>query len=119
MDRGSTPTDRTGRAISADALYPIAGTRARFDAAIQDAGDAAVPATLRAARVYLDVCFFHPFRDGNSRAARLALDHVLTRAGLALHSAEPLFIVSRAAADEYGPFAFQYVVDYRAGPIEG
>jgi hypothetical protein len=101
-------------------LYPIAiDTRARFDAALQDANDAAVPPSLRAARVYLDVCFFHPFRDGNARAARLALDHVLTRAGLSLYSAEPLFIVARAGTDEHGPFGFQYLVDYLTGPIEG
>jgi Fic/DOC family len=30
------------------------------------------------ARVPFDVCFYHPFPDGNARAARLALDHVLT-----------------------------------------
>jgi len=54
-----------------------------------------------AAHVYLDVCFFHPFEDGNARAARLALDYVLTRAGLALHAAEPVFAIPRWADDEY------------------
>jgi Fic family protein len=52
-----------------------------------------------AARVYLDVCFFHPFDDGNARAARLALDCVLTRAGLAIHVAEPIFAIPRWADD--------------------
>ncbi|MFO0714120.1 MAG: Fic family protein [Sandaracinus sp.] len=57
---------------------------------------------VRAARVYLDVCFFHPFEDGNARAARLALDHVLTCAGLALHAAGPVFAPARGADDERG-----------------
>ena len=50
-----------------------------------------------------------------ARAARLALDHVLTRAGLALHSAEPLFVVSRSAFDQWGPYSFIHVIDYLAG----
>ena len=29
--------------------------------------DTTEPAALRAVRAYLDVCFFHPFDDGNSR----------------------------------------------------
>jgi hypothetical protein len=100
-------------------IYPIAAdTRARFEAALDQASDAEAAASLRAARAYLDVCFFHPVPDGNARAARLALDHVLTRAGLALHSAEPLFIVARACNDDYGPATFAHLVEYLAGPIE-
>ena len=33
----------------------------------------------QAARSYLDLCFLHPFDNGNARAARLVLDYVLTR----------------------------------------
>ncbi|MET7621918.1 hypothetical protein [Streptomyces sp. NPDC005408] len=33
---------------------------------------------------YLDVCFFHPFGDGNARSAFLALIFVLDREGVAL-----------------------------------
>ena len=40
--------------------------------------------TARAARAYLDVCFFHPFDDGNARCAFLALVFVLAREGIAL-----------------------------------
>lgn len=40
-------------------------------------GDGEVHPVLRAARAYLDVCFFHPFTDGNARAARVALDAIL------------------------------------------
>jgi prophage maintenance system killer protein len=70
-----------------------------IERALADARTRETP-TVRAARVYLDVCFFHPFDDGNARAARLALDHVLTSAGLALHVADPVFALARAADDE-------------------
>ncbi|MFI2763631.1 Fic family protein [Streptomyces echinatus] len=43
-----------------------------------------LPLTARAARAYLDVCFFHPFDDGNARSAFLALLFVLAREGVAL-----------------------------------
>jgi hypothetical protein len=91
-------------------------TRWQFEACLAEANDgASVTAVARAARAYLDVCYFHPFPDGNARAARLALDHVLTRAGLALHAAEPVFIVARRALDRFGAYSFQSVVDYLAG----
>jgi hypothetical protein len=92
------------------------GTRAGFAAALADANDARVRVSVRAARAYLDVCFFHPFEDGNARAARLALDHVLTREGLALHAVEPLFVVARSASDGPGAWYFAYLVDYFMGP---
>ena len=91
-------------------------TRWQLEACLAEANDAAsVTAVARAARAYLDVCYFHPFPDGNARAARLALDHVLTRAGLALHAAEPVFIVARRALDRFGAYSFQSIVDYLAG----
>lgn len=37
-----------------------------FDACLAESGVSDVPLT---ARLYLDVCFFHPFHDGNGRAA--------------------------------------------------
>ncbi|PPS69912.1 cell filamentation protein Fic [Streptomyces sp. 46] len=49
----------------------------------QDA-DRPLPLTARAARAYLDVCFFHPFDDGNARCAFLTLLFVLAREGIAL-----------------------------------
>ncbi|MEU6058645.1 Fic family protein [Streptomyces sp. NPDC047097] len=61
--------------------------------AASEAGDGAeraaeggrpLPLTARAARAYLDVCFFHPFEDGNGRAAFLALVFVLAREGITL-----------------------------------
>ncbi|APR79714.1 Hypothetical protein A7982_05061 [Minicystis rosea] len=90
-------------------------TERRFIAALAEA-DGAAPVAVRAARAYLDVCFFHPFEDGNARAARLALDHVVTRAGLAVAFAEPLFLLSRSANDEQGAADFAWLVGYYTGP---
>ena len=96
--------------------YAIASdTRSRFEAALDEANDLRVAAATRAAKAYLDVCFFHPFEDGNARAARLVLDHVLMRAGLALHAVEPVFVVSRAADDPRGAWGLAYVIDHLAG----
>ena len=93
-------------------------TRERFLVCLAEANNGATPVAVRAARVYLDICFFHPFADGNSRAARLALDHVLRREGQMLHAVDPLFVVSRAAKDRRGAVFFVYLVDYLAGPGE-
>ena len=49
-------------------------------------GGAPLPLTVRAARACLDVCFFHPFDDGNARSAFLALVYVLAREGVTLDS---------------------------------
>lgn len=63
-------------------------TRARFDTCLAEATDdatsRALPITARAARAYLDVCFFHPFDDGNARVAFLTLTFILARAGITL-----------------------------------
>ncbi|WP_344607003.1 Fic family protein [Streptomyces glaucus] len=62
-------------------------TRARLDACLaESARDAErpLPLTARAARAFLDVCFFHPFDDGNARCAFLTLVFVLAREGVAL-----------------------------------
>lgn len=93
-------------------------TQRRFEAALADAhgGPDSHSVAIRAARVYLDVCFFHPFFDANARCARLALDHVLTSSGYALHAAEPVFIVSRGADDRRGAWALAYMLDQLIGP---
>jgi hypothetical protein len=98
--------------------YPFApNLKARFEAALAEANDPKAPVALRAARAYLDVCFFHPFDDGNGRAARLALDHVLLREGLALRRAEPIFLIGRAADDPRGAFCLVWVVNHLMGPM--
>lgn len=91
-------------------------TAARFGAALSDANDESTPALVRAARVYLDVCFFHPFEDGNARAARLALDHVLTRAGLRLVAAEPVFVIARSARDPHAGFRLSHLLAHVCAP---
>ncbi|WP_411084427.1 Fic family protein [Streptomyces sp. cmx-18-6] len=64
-----------------------AHTRTRLDACLAQSaadGDRPLPLTARAARAYLDVCFLHPFDDGNARSAFLTLVFVLAREGVAL-----------------------------------
>ncbi len=93
-----------------------ADTFARFENCLANAGRTSLPPLARAARVYLDVCFVHPFADGNARAARLALDHVLTTAGLALHTAEPVFLLPRRADEPTNGASLMYLLDQLAGP---
>ena len=75
------------------------GTHARFAAALDEADDASVTLLGRAARAYLDVCFFHPFVDGNARAARLVFDWILAREGVVLADVAALFRGSIPAGD--------------------
>ncbi|WP_329043433.1 Fic family protein [Streptomyces sp. NBC_00178] len=66
-----------------------AGTRDRLDACLAGStadGGRPLPLAARAARAFLDVCFFHPFDDGNARAAFLTLVFVLAREGAAVES---------------------------------
>jgi hypothetical protein len=65
-------------------------TQADFATGLREATDAEVPLAARAARVYLDVAFFHPFTDGNARSALLTLVHVLAREDIVLPEVGPL-----------------------------
>ncbi|MET9894779.1 Fic family protein [Streptomyces sp. NPDC006465] len=65
-------------------------TPADFAACLREATDPDVPLAARAARAYLDVAFFHPFGDGNARAALLTLVHVLARENVVLPEVGPL-----------------------------
>ena len=69
----------------------------------------------RAAVAYLDLAFFHPFADGNARAARLVMDALLWRAGLALNVVEPAFVMARAAEDDNGPTMLAIQIDALVG----
>ncbi|MFF8596977.1 cell filamentation protein Fic [Streptomyces sp. NPDC015220] len=72
-------------------------TRARLDVCLaHSTQDAArrLPLTVRAARAFLDVCFFHPFDDGNARSALLTCLFVLAREGVALDNVRLLRRVS-------------------------
>ncbi|MGW7660773.1 Fic family protein [Streptomyces sp. NPDC054756] len=95
--------------------YGIAGdTRARLDACLaQSAEDATRPLALtaRAARAYLDVCFVHPFDDGNARSALLTLLFVLAREGVALDNVLLLRRVAFHADDPHGALALTRSID--------
>jgi hypothetical protein len=96
------PVFRTGPAFAKGGRerYGIEpGTPERFERCLAQSTqpDLALPA--RAARAYLDVCFFHPFDDGNARAALLALTFVLARDGVVLAQVGPIQRVARRADD--------------------
>ncbi|MFJ9871316.1 Fic family protein [Streptomyces sp. NPDC101165] len=76
-------------------------TLARFEPCLSESTRSDLPLPSRAARTYLDVLFFHPFEDGNARAAMLALAFVLARDGVSLDQAHPLQ-VTRWADDADG-----------------
>jgi hypothetical protein len=73
-----------------------------FEACLAEATDPAVPLPSRAARVFLDVLFFHPFVDGNTRSAALALYFVLAREGVVLDRAAPLLMTRWPASHPRG-----------------
>ncbi|MFG2557055.1 Fic family protein [Streptomyces sp. NPDC048581] len=65
-------------------------TQARFEHCLAESASPDLPLPSRAARTYLEVLFFHPFEDGNARAATLALAFVLGREGVSLDQVHPL-----------------------------
>lgn len=65
-------------------------TRARFERCLSESAQPDLPLPSRAARTYLDILFFHPFEDGNARAAMLALAFVLGREGVLLDQVHAL-----------------------------
>ncbi|MEU1513244.1 Fic family protein [Streptomyces sp. NPDC005811] len=76
-------------------------TQSDFASCLRETTDQDLPLAARAARVYLDVAFFHPFADGNARAALLALVHVLAREDIVLPEVGPLQ-TTRYADDPVG-----------------
>ncbi|MEE1808257.1 Fic family protein [Streptomyces sp. BE133] len=89
-------------------------TLARFDACLaESATDGGRPLSLtgRAARAYLDVCYFHPFDDGNARSAFLVLVFVLAREGVALDGVSLLRRITFQADDPSDALALVRYVD--------
>lgn len=85
-----------------------ADTRARFETCLaQSTPDTGSPLglTARAARAYLDVCFFHPFDDGNARSAFLTLVFILAREGIALDGVSLLRRITFEAGDPQEPLS--------------
>ncbi|MEU9023377.1 Fic family protein [Actinomadura sp. NPDC048394] len=81
-------------------------TRARLDLCLAESAhdsERPLPLTARAARAYLDICFFHPFDDGNARAAFLALIFILAREGVALNDVSLLRRISFQADNPQDP----------------
>jgi Fic family protein len=93
------------------------GLRAAFERVLADTTDRSLALPVRAARAYLDVCFFHPFADGNGRAARLVLDHLLTAGGSGIAAARPLFSLARLGRDQEGARSFVTAVGTLCGPF--
>lgn len=96
--------------------YGIApDTRARLDACLTESTKDAtrpLPLTARAARAFLDVCFFHPFDDGNARSALLTLLFVLAREGVALDSVRLLRRISFHADDPQDALILARYIDF-------
>ncbi|MET9439003.1 Fic family protein [Streptomyces sp. NPDC006551] len=65
-------------------------TQALFEHCLSESAQPDLPVPSRAARTYLDSLFFHPFEDGNARAAMLALAFVLAREGTAIDQVHAL-----------------------------
>ncbi|MFF1542720.1 cell filamentation protein Fic [Streptomyces sp. NPDC058291] len=89
-------------------------TRARLDACLAESatdGGRPLPLTARAARAYLDVCFFHPFDDGNARSAFLTLVFVLAREGVTLSGASLLRHVTFRATEPQDALTLARYVD--------
>ena len=70
-----------------------------FRACLAESADPALAVAARAARVYLNVCFFHPFADGNARSAFLGWVFVLAAAGIAVDAVGPVRRPLRYADD--------------------
>ncbi|MEU6789094.1 Fic family protein [Nonomuraea angiospora] len=84
-------------------------TQTDFARYLLESADSGVSLPARAARAYLDVIFFHPFADGNARAALLTLAFVLRREGVMLDQVGPLQ-TARYADDPAGAAAFADLV---------
>lgn len=81
-------------------LHPA--TEQWFAACVAQGDETATPAAARAARLYLDVAFFHPYDDGNARLAGLALQFVLLREQVELDDVGPVLSLARRADDADG-----------------
>ncbi|MBY0547043.1 MAG: Fic family protein [Candidatus Obscuribacterales bacterium] len=73
-------------------------TEQLFNQCLLQSNQSTLPLTSVATRAYFDVCFFHPFLDGNARSATLVLAFLLGRAHISLDEVRPLFMVSRSAS---------------------
>lgn len=91
-----------------------AGIEADFGRCLGESSAAGLSLAARAARAYLDVCFFHPFDDGNGRVAMLAMYHLLLREHVVLDQAGPLLTTSRRADDAQGALSLARLIQVLA-----
>ncbi|POX58736.1 hypothetical protein C3492_36420 [Streptomyces sp. Ru62] len=68
----------------------VPDAQALFEHCLSGSVEPYLPLPSRAALAYLDILFFHPFEDGNARAAMLALAFVLACEGVLLDQVHPL-----------------------------
>ena len=102
LQLGEPPEFRSADAFAKQGRerYPLdPGTAKQFRNRLVEVNDTERCPIARATTVYLDICFFHPFEDGNARSARLALDYVLTLHGFALLLPEPIFKLAISPRD--------------------
>ncbi|MCL3995492.1 Fic family protein [Streptomyces lavenduligriseus] len=88
--------------------------RARLDACLAESTKDTtrpLPLTARAARAFLDICFFHPFDDGNARCALLACLFVLAREHVALDDVRLLRRVSFQAEEPQDALTLARYID--------
>lgn len=89
--------------------------RHEFDACLAQSSTPALPLAARAARLYLDVCFFHPFEDGNARSAFLAMTFLLARVGIVLDQVAPVRRLQRRADDPEDALALANLISILMG----
>ncbi|NBD09538.1 MULTISPECIES: Fic family protein [Corallococcus] len=96
---------RTGDAFAHGGAHRYAhtpGLEADFRAKVEaDAREPRHPVA-HATRLYLDLCFFHPFPDGNARAARLWLEFMLRRGRLPTPPLAPVVLWPKRPGDAVG-----------------
>jgi hypothetical protein len=108
LDTSDTPSFRTGPAFAKAGQERYGHSPdlpALLDHCLAQSQDDDLPLPSRAARAFLDVCFFHPFDDGNARSAFLASTFILARAEVTLDQVGPVRRLRRRADDPEGALA--------------
>jgi hypothetical protein len=95
------------------------GLPEQFERHLAEANDARTPLASRAARAYLDICFYHPFDDGNGRAALLTLAFLLERENVVLERAAPILRTAWYAHDRRAAAALTRLIDRNARSSAG
>ncbi|CAM3455806.1 hypothetical protein G4177_24870 [Corallococcus sp. ZKHCc1 1396] len=103
--RGVRTAFRTGDAFAHGGAHRYAqapGLEAAFVGKVEAEAREERHPVAHATRLYLDLCFFHPFPDGNARAARLWLEYMLRRGGLPTPPLVPVVLFPKRPGDAVG-----------------